>query len=399
MSVSPNEADPTLNIFVKLAQCLDLLSVCESEDGSAVIQLSIDECYSILYSLDNEVDVSGTCLVVTAMENIKALMTKAKDKATLFKVSDVTLGHINFLVAFSDYYIKKEDLKAQREVHDTKGDVLGSIELLTKLADSSMKFLHEQRSFLTDQQKKAILCETKTMLVMAVTMKNYFIKVDLAADKKKSDLEEVSKSGETHYLSEEQIRLQLYEECLMKDIQHTFEDIKGNQEAKRTASNVAVYPFLYPHLMKNTKSANACMLFGPPGCGKSVLAYAVGNAVQGRAKFFRLTPDSLKKPIYGQTERYIKAFGKMIRANSPCVVFIDECETLFSARSETDKHGTDIKGLLLIEFDMGKSWNEGVVLIVVTNLPWVLDPAFDSRFQTAVYVGLPKAKVTTLQIA
>ena len=94
----------------------------------------------------------------------------------------------------------------------------------------------------------------------------------------------------------------------------------------------------------------------------------------------------------GESERLIKALFELARKNKPAVIFIDEIDSVLSARSEGENEATRrLKTEFLIQMQgVGKD-DKGILVLGATNIPWGLDPAVRRRFQKKIYISLPES--------
>jgi len=130
------------------------------------------------------------------------------------------------------------------------------------------------------------------------------------------------------------------------------------------------------------------LLYGPPGTGKSFLAAACATETSGT--FYSLSAANIISKWMGESERLVKSLFELARKNKPSVIFIDEIDSLLSARSEGENDSTKrVKTQFLIEMDgVGKD-DQGILVLGATNIPWDLDPAVRRRFQKKIYIPLP----------
>ena len=141
------------------------------------------------------------------------------------------------------------------------------------------------------------------------------------------------------------------------------------------------------------RPAKGFLLYGPPGTGKTLLAKAV--AKEAEANFILLKSSDLLSKWYGESEQQIAKFFARARAVAPCVVFIDEIDSLVPARGSG--HGEPevtgrVVNTILAEMD-GLEELQSVIVIGATNRPTLVDPALlrPGRFDELVYVGTPDA--------
>lgn len=131
------------------------------------------------------------------------------------------------------------------------------------------------------------------------------------------------------------------------------------------------------------------MLYGPPGTGKTFLAKACASMAD--ATFFSISSSDLISKWVGESEKLIKALFELAKENAPAIIFIDEIDSVVSARSDGESESTRrVKTEFLVQMNgVGKS-NPGSILVLgATNFPWGLDPAMRRRFEKRVYIPLP----------
>ncbi|KAI4609987.1 hypothetical protein J4E83_008552 [Alternaria metachromatica] len=132
------------------------------------------------------------------------------------------------------------------------------------------------------------------------------------------------------------------------------------------------------------------LLWGPPGCGKTLLAKAV--AAESKANFISVKGPELLNKYVGESERALRQVFMRARSSVPCVIFFDELDALVPKRStELHEASARVVNTLLTELD-GLSMREGIYLIAATNRPEMIDEAMlrPGRLETLLYVELPK---------
>ncbi len=164
-------------------------------------------------------------------------------------------------------------------------------------------------------------------------------------------------------------------------------DIVGQQKAIEVLRNKVIRKYKRPNLSKNAH-VQGVMFFGPPGNGKTTVATAVANEVgRGKRPYFKVSVDKLLSKYHGQTEMAIGALFKLAALNGPSIIFIDEVDSLFKSRSNSD--GSDSTGNGLVQLFLDKvSSNKNVFILCATNYPWLVDEAFYRRFKP-IYLEMP----------
>ncbi len=172
-----------------------------------------------------------------------------------------------------------------------------------------------------------------------------------------------------------------------------WDEIGGLGEIKRTLQESVEGALLYPELYARTgaKAPRGILLWGPPGTGKTLLAKAVAS--QARANFIAVNGPELLSRWVGAAEQEVRELFTKARQAAPCVVFIDEIDTLAPARGkfQGDSGVSDrVVGQLLTELD-GLQECLNVLLIGATNRPDALDPALlrAGRLDFQLKVDLP----------
>ena len=178
----------------------------------------------------------------------------------------------------------------------------------------------------------------------------------------------------------------------------SWDDVAGLENAKRALKEAVILPIQYPQLFEGKRQPwKGILLYGPPGTGKSYLAKAAATETKGR--FFSVSAANIVSKFMGESERLIKALFELARKNKPAVIFIDEIDSVLSARSEGENEATRrLKTEFLIQMQgVGKD-DKGILVLGATNIPWGLDPAVRRRFQKKIYISLPEAKARKLMI-
>jgi ATP-dependent 26S proteasome regulatory subunit len=182
-----------------------------------------------------------------------------------------------------------------------------------------------------------------------------------------------------------------------------FDSVGGLDDIKNTIRKRIILPFQKPSLFARFKKkvGGGILLYGPPGCGKTLLARA--TAGECKAKFFNVTISDILDMWIGESERKLHAIFELARKSIPAVLFFDELEGLGGKRQYTrEATSSKLVSLFLSELDGFVQKNDGVLVLAATNVPWAIDPAFrrPGRFDRVLFVPPPDrdARLQILQI-
>ena len=173
----------------------------------------------------------------------------------------------------------------------------------------------------------------------------------------------------------------------------TFKDVAGQEEAKENLQEIVDFlnnPAKYKEI--GAKMPKGALLVGPPGTGKTLLAKAVAG--EAGVPFFSISGSEFVEMFVGRGAAKVRDLFKQAREKAPCIVFIDEIDTIGKKRDGAGMNGNDEReqtlNQLLAEMD-GFDGSKGVVLLATTNRPDSLDPALTrpGRFDRRIPVELP----------
>ncbi|KAI5119451.1 hypothetical protein M0805_008388 [Coniferiporia weirii] len=173
----------------------------------------------------------------------------------------------------------------------------------------------------------------------------------------------------------------------------TWADVGALHTIREELHMAIVQPIKRPDLFRQVGISAPCgvLLWGPPGCGKTLLAKAVAN--ESKANFISIKGPELLNKYVGESERAVRQVFARARASSPCVVFFDELDALVPRRDDSlSESSARMVNTLLTELD-GLDERRGVYVIGATNRPDMIDPAMcrPGRLDKLLYVDLPSA--------
>lgn len=174
----------------------------------------------------------------------------------------------------------------------------------------------------------------------------------------------------------------------------TWSHVGALTEVRKKLEMTIIGPIRYPERFARVgiKAAAGILLWGPPGCGKTLVAKAVAN--ESKANFISIKGPELLNKYVGESERAVRSLFARARSSSPCVLFFDEMDALVPKRDDSLSDASSrVVNALLTELD-GVGDRSGIYVVGATNRPDCIDPAIrrPGRLGTSVFVGLPTAE-------
>ncbi|KAL7662142.1 hypothetical protein ACMYSQ_001493 [Aspergillus niger] len=205
---------------------------------------------------------------------------------------------------------------------------------------------------------------------------------------------------------------QILNDIVVRGDEVHWDDIAGLDGAKKALKEAVVYPFLRPDLFSGLREpARGMLLFGPPGTGKTMLARAV--ATESKSTFFSVSASTLTSKWHGESEKLVRALFGLAKALAPSIIFVDEIDSLLSARSS----GTENEASRRSKTEFLIQWSDlqraaagreqkdkkigdasRVLVLAATNMPWDIDEAARRRFVRRQYIPLPEHDVREQQL-
>jgi transitional endoplasmic reticulum ATPase len=172
-----------------------------------------------------------------------------------------------------------------------------------------------------------------------------------------------------------------------------WEDIGGLESIREELQETVEWPVKFPHIYKNAgiRQVNGVLLFGPPGCGKTLLAKAVAN--ESEINFLSVKGPEIFSKWVGESEKAIRELFRKARLASPSIIYFDEMDSIASSRatfSGGSQVSSQVVNQILVEMD-GLEDRKGIVVIASTNRLDLLDKALlrPGRFDRIIYTPPP----------
>ncbi|KAG6839316.1 hypothetical protein C0991_003755 [Blastosporella zonata] len=207
------------------------------------------------------------------------------------------------------------------------------------------------------------------------------------------------------------LKLDEYERTVANEVIHPddinvrFTDIGGLDPIISSLRESIIYPLLYPNLFTSSSSLlgapKGVLLFGPPGCGKTMLAKAL--AKESGATFINIAASVLTNKWYGESNKLVAGLFSLARKTQPSIIFIDEIDSFLRERTKGDH---EVTGMMKAEFmtlwDGLLSASDRILVLGATNRPNDIDSAILRRMPKRFAIQLPdfdqRMKILTLML-
>jgi transitional endoplasmic reticulum ATPase len=185
-----------------------------------------------------------------------------------------------------------------------------------------------------------------------------------------------------------------------------FAHVGGLEDVKKAINRTIILPFRRHDLYEKYKrgAGGGVLLFGPPGCGKTLLARA--TAGECGLPFSNVRIEEILDPYFGVSESNLHDAFVQARRFAPCVLFLDELDAIaFARRKHSGSVGRPLVDQLLQELDAIGADNENLLVLAATNAPWDVDEAMKrpGRFDRIIFVPPPdppaRERILTLHLA
>ncbi|MCG7853706.1 MAG: AAA family ATPase [Methanosarcinaceae archaeon] len=182
------------------------------------------------------------------------------------------------------------------------------------------------------------------------------------------------------------------DDLILKQIPNIgFDDIGGLESVKEDIRKAIIYPFTHKDLYKmyGQKAGEGILLYGPPGCGKTMMAKAA--AKECGADFISVKTSSIVSKWVGASEKNVKQVFETARQCEKSIIFFDEIDSIAGRRSESEDYAKRVVNELLAQMDGVDTADDNLLVLAATNEPWAIDPALrrPGRFSKLVFIPEP----------
>lgn len=299
------------------------------------------------------------------------------------EVKEVDYG--TFLTMLSDKTVAKVELSGDEIYFEDKSDNLYSTntfedaDLVNRLQEAGCEF---------GQVKQQEMSPLLSMILSLVIPLVFFLVIGQLLSR--SLMKKMGGAGLGNAMSFGKSNAKIY---VASETGIKFKDVAGEDEAKEALQEIVDFlhnPKKYQDI--GAKMPSGALLVGPPGTGKTLLAKAVAG--EADVPFFSISGSEFVEMFVGMGAAKVRDLFKQANEKAPCIVFIDEIDTIGKKRDAQGVGGNDEReqtlNQLLTEMD-GFDGSKGVVILAATNRPETLDPALlrPGRFDRRIPVELP----------
>ncbi|KAJ3413232.1 hypothetical protein HDV05_008292 [Chytridiales sp. JEL 0842] len=182
------------------------------------------------------------------------------------------------------------------------------------------------------------------------------------------------------------------EVILPSDLKVGFKEVGGLETIIDSLKETVIYPLMYPQLFSSASgllgAPKGVLLYGPPGCGKTMLAKALAS--ESGATFINLHVSTLTEKWFGESQKLVRGLFSLARKLQPCIIFIDEIDSFLRERRSGDHEATSMmKAEFMSLWDGLATADNRILILGATNRPNDIDKAILRRMPKRFAIKLP----------
>ncbi|XP_053698237.1 vacuolar protein sorting-associated protein 4-like [Sabethes cyaneus] len=167
-------------------------------------------------------------------------------------------------------------------------------------------------------------------------------------------------------------------------------EVAGLEEAKEVLFEAIISPIKFPHLVEGKPaSCKRILLFGPPGTGKSYLVRAAA-AEANHSTILSVSASYVISTLLSDLNRLIQRISDLVHTHKPCIILVEEVDSLCSSRSDEREETQRLKTEFLGMIQAMQSYSDGIFVLSATSTPWMLNSSIRQFFDKRVYISLPE---------
>ncbi len=267
--------------------------------------------------------------------------------------------------------------------HDNRGNYKQAYEQYLRAADILLRCMQ----FTDNPELRQIYYERAEKYVKRCKQ----IKSAVVSPRRAPTIKSSIATGEESGVGDDELSKAISDTIIAEKPDIKWNDVANLNSAKQALREAIILPMMRPDLFEGARKPwKGILLFGPPGCGKTLIAKAVASEV--KATFFNVSAATLVSKWLGESEKLVRELFVAARNKQPAIIFIDEVDSI-ATRREGDEVGGErrLKTQLMQEMEgVTSNKKDQIVVLGATNVPWELDPALRRRFEKRIYIGMPE---------
>lgn len=220
-----------------------------------------------------------------------------------------------------------------------------------------------------------------------------FLEKQVGVDQKHMVYDKLKKIGLVEVKDLDSYELKIAANLILpEEIKSSWSNVAGLDSVKNELERTVIFPMKHGNKFGETslmKAPKGILLYGPPGCGKTLIAKA--TAKEADFSFINLDVSMIVDKSYGESPKLAKAIFTLAEKIKPCIIFIDEIDSLLRRRSSDDHEVTaQLKSMFLSKWDgLATDKSSDIIIMGATNRPDDIDEAIKRRMPKKFHIGLP----------